>query len=864
MLTPNETLFSRIGLLALGLAQWPWAHTLLVMGALPRHPLAVVLVIALFATSFALVLAGLAETPPSRTVRWVIVSFALICFTATYASWIEKSATPTPRTTDGHIYMELAARMLLQGVNPYRESLLEAYRLFQMPLSYATPLVDGDVSDRVAYPAFSFLVLVPFVLLQVPTYLVYGGAYLLALGLVAWRSPPWARALVIALFAHDATIFKLGFDGVNDAVWVLFVVGAILCWSARPSLAYALIGLACAHKQQAWFLVPFLAVLLFREQRERLPRFVVIAVAVFCVINLPFLLWAPKAWLLGVAEPLVAPMITLSDGLSALTMTGLVVLSKPVLRGLFWLVYALTLVVYVRHTRALRHWCWMLPAVALWFSNRALLSYWYFAVLPSLASVIALAPSAPGASPPAPRAVRTIQLVVGVLALIVVGIVASALRGAPFDVERVGPIEVVGRRAVRLRLRVTNRLATSTRPRFMLQSNAVQPLSWKIDVGPSVLGPHDAAEYAISAVHGYAQFDATVGARLAVSADGDASRQTFLDLPGDHTLGVADEIPNGGFAYVDRRAGSPYGWAFHPEGEGVTLDVTREPPIHFRFAPVAEPALRRAEMTAILALPEVPIEAKVFVPAAANLPPWNELYGIRFEEGAVHAFVLLGEAGEGILPSGERFVSLPARRGAWDTIRFSPRELLAKLGAPLVRQRAPYERAPELDAPSTPIALGLHASIPDGRAADVSFGEIHTLPRSPDAIVRAGLADRAGLEAWHAAIDIEMRNHAKAATLLAAATAAQPTAERFFLLAEEQRQSDRASDAVGSYEHALALGFPRRADALRGLARVYARSGDCARARETARALRIETGEAIDERNPVPPEASAGKNFISE
>lgn len=843
MLAQNETSFARIGVFALALAEWPWAHRLLVSGALARHSPAVWLVVLLYGSSFALSLTALAAPPPwlARAGRAMAAAFALVVVSAAYVHWVEKTQGPAPRTTDGHAYMDLAARLVLHGENPYRASLLEAYRIQQLPLSYATPLLDGDVSDRVAYPALSFLVLVPFLALGIPTYLVYGVAFLAAVGLVAHRAPPWARGLVLALFLHDVTLVSLGFDGVNDAVWVLFVAGAILAWEARPRAALALVGLACAHKQQAWFLVPFLALLVARERRVPLRAAAAIVLGVFAAFNLPFVVASPRAWLLGVTEPLVAPMITLSDGLSALTMTGVLVFPKPLLKGLFWLAYAAALFAYTRHPRALRHAMWILPAASLWFSNRALLSYWYFAALPAIASLVAM-PEPEGEDRAAPAATARVLAITG--ASVVVLLALSALRSPPFALARSGPVEIFGRRIDRLHLRVTNTTKETLRPRFAVQGGGAQPLAWRILSGPNTLAPGASGDYAVSAERGRGTLDATLGGRVSVSADGDPSRAAFLDVPGDRPLAVADEIPNGRYALVDR-AGVPAGWTWHPEGEGISLEVGPEPPLRVRFATVAAATPRRAELTTILALPEVPIDVEVDVPAGANVPPWSTLYGVRLSVYGFHALVLFGEAGEGTLPSGERYVSLPAARGGPATVRLDARALLTKLGAPLARTRAPYERAPELDAPSTPVALSLFAELPDGRAADVTFGAIHSWPRSDDALVRAGVADPAGLLAWHGMLDADMRNHGKAHERLAAAVAIEPTPERLFLLAEEERLLGRNDEALASYERALAAGWPRRSDALRGMARAAAQAGDCARAREKAELLRAESGEVL-------------------
>lgn len=59
----------------------------------------------------------------------------------------------------------VGAESVLQGKNPYEVSLLPHYERFNLPLLFTTPKMDGTITDIVTYPAFNFLVFVPFLLL---------------------------------------------------------------------------------------------------------------------------------------------------------------------------------------------------------------------------------------------------------------------------------------------------------------------------------------------------------------------------------------------------------------------------------------------------------------------------------------------------------------------------------------------------------------------------------------------------------------------------------------------------------------------------------------------------------------------------
>ncbi len=764
----SEPVVAKVGLIGLALVHWHFAGVLIASGLMPMHVTAVLLVVLLGATSFALLLTALASGDARQASRWVFASFALVVLAYSYRDWQLRQTLAL--TTDGHAFMDVAARMVVAGHNPYPESLLEGFRLQELPLRFATPLADGDVSDRVAYPALSFLLLVPAVLLRVPTHLVYAACFVAALALVVWRAPWWLRGVVLVLFLYDETFLAFVYGGVTDSPWMLALVGALITWKRR-TLPFLLIGLACAYKQQPWFIVPFLLVLRWRED-QRAQRPLAIMAGVFAIVNLPFVLMAPQAWARGVLEPLVAPMITLSDGLSALTMTGYAVLPRPALSGIFWVGYLFALWVYARHTTVLRRWCWVLPGIALWLSHRALASYWYFYALPAIAALVDAEWSADAPLEPAgersAKAARTLRLG-GMLAALLLGLVAySALRAPPFEVEVLGPLRSWDRRVVGLRVRVVNRLGRSTRPRFTVQSTAAQPLPWLVESGRGVLGGGQSEEYALRAGHIYDEVDSTRGGRLAVSDDGDPGVRAFVDLPADPATSHIDAIPNGRLSLVDTRTALPFAWTLERSDPAIRFvpagSLSTEERAVLEIGPAADPELpRSARLSTILALPEAPLVVNVRVPETANRPPYGELYGVRLEiAGGAHGFVLFGEAATAAaLPSGERFVTLAAQRGAWSRVVIPLRETLAALGLPIVRQRFFYDRNRDLDLPSTPVTVSLYLGLPAGATGSAGFGALGIEGRQSqaDALVRRGLADPAGRDAWHAAWNREHRAH---------------------------------------------------------------------------------------------------------
>lgn len=217
-----------------------------------------------------------------------------------------------------------AAELLLAGKDPYVAFRMDdALARFGLPAGLATHLEDGSVLQAHVYPAGGFLLAAPFVALGLRDIRwVYLAEVLLLTLLVAarWRLP-W-RALVAALVVGNVVLTRQYVLAGVDPTWAL---GVALAWLflERRLLSPLALGLACASRQPAWFVVPFYLLLVWRSAgiREAARRGVLAALA-FAVPNLPFLIDAPGAWASSVFAPLVLPLEPYGVGIVQLGIVG--------------------------------------------------------------------------------------------------------------------------------------------------------------------------------------------------------------------------------------------------------------------------------------------------------------------------------------------------------------------------------------------------------------------------------------------------------------------------------------------------------------------------------------------------------------
>lgn len=187
-----------------------------------------------------------------------------------------------------------ASSLFLSGQNPYSASMKPALSLYYT--ARPTVRLDGSIEDAYIYPAFSFISLTPVSIFSRDSILpMYGAIIFLCIcsALIVYRASNKNR---LALLPIGVWLF-LAFVSVSLVVEYLAVsVLLLLAYVCRrkPLLCGIFAGLSASTTQLSWFALPFLLVLVLREQgRNVMYRLVVSIFAVFIVVNGYFLLLSP-------------------------------------------------------------------------------------------------------------------------------------------------------------------------------------------------------------------------------------------------------------------------------------------------------------------------------------------------------------------------------------------------------------------------------------------------------------------------------------------------------------------------------------------------------------------------------------------
>ena len=312
--------------------------------------------------------------------------------------------------TDALAFVHMDADLLLHGKNPYTTN--DAFWLAELrwPESLATPMMNGpvfgnnplvypenstmlkwlqyeaknpqartsDLDPATAhnYPAGIIWLVLPFVWAGVPSILwVNFLFYLGILGLLLASAERKDRPAITMLMLFSPVILDFMLFVNIDIESIFFVIAA---WHvlSKPRASAILFGVACAVKQLAWFIAPFYLVEVARRDGwiAALKRGGWMA-ATFAVVNLPFIITSPAAWLHSILVPMTDPMFPLGFGPITLALSGLIPFGSPHLWTLMVFGIILGLLYFQWKRPAITQDGIFLGLVPLWFSWRSPMNY---------------------------------------------------------------------------------------------------------------------------------------------------------------------------------------------------------------------------------------------------------------------------------------------------------------------------------------------------------------------------------------------------------------------------------------------------------------------------------------------------------
>ena len=524
--------------------------------------------------------------------------------------------------TDEAAFVQYAAQLLQHGHNPYAANMLPSLTQFQVPIQYATYLLNGGISSTFAYPSLAFLLVVPFAAVTHGVQaVIVANVFFLAIELVVmfYVLPRQVRALAPVVVLGLPILFGYTVGGVIDTLFVPFLLIVAYRWTdigrggrlGSSGLARAVcLGMACSISQFPWFVAPFIILGIWRLRAPELgnrrvallaARFVGVAAGAALVVNAPFIVWGPGAWLKGVTTPLLQHAVPFGQGIVAAS-----VFFRVGGGDLSYYTYAAValfvglLVVYWVWFRRLWRAAFVLPSVILLFPARSLTEYVVTVMAVWIVSLVV-----PGRGPTVPsqlitapdltmrsrffakfdgltakfgdrRWVRWLMLAVF---LPTAGFLTLALATPAPLTLRVLSVTTNGQfeRVWQIQVAVTNRSSSAVDPHFTAHSTSQLTPFWEVRHGPAKLRSGQTASYTLVAPDvGSMPFITQPFVVQAVTAQPESISSSSAYTPEQYDCYITPSyvnkaVPLGGTVLLRIQLRSPFGAQVHQRGVPVAL-----------------------------------------------------------------------------------------------------------------------------------------------------------------------------------------------------------------------------------------------------------------------------------------------------
>jgi hypothetical protein len=412
-----------------------------------------------------------------------------------------------------------AADTILHGSSPYGVHWPD---VFDDAGIAPTKTMGGGQIDIYPYPPLAAL-LTAVVQLAVPGYVSAGLASTLALiagAVLLWLllPAPWRSAGTAVVLGFDL-LAVYGHRGYPAVIAMALLIPVAVGWTSigqggrlarRDVLRAICLGAACATQQLAWFLVPFLLLGIWSLRRGDLPAraaarvvggFMGIGAVIFLVVNLPFIVSGPSAWLAGVLSPLLDHAVPHGQGLVGISYYLLDGSSQLAFYSYAALLFGLALLALsLLFMRRLGPAMFILPWMIFFLATRSQDGYYLMMTplwLASLATV-SLATFSNGWQPrvgvlrsPPVRVTIAALLFVPAVACIMIAVVSAP----PLRMQVLGTGTVEGKSGIaQIDVQVTNTGSTPLRPHFAVSKGQSMSKYWLQQTGPDALGPGQTAD----------------------------------------------------------------------------------------------------------------------------------------------------------------------------------------------------------------------------------------------------------------------------------------------------------------------------------------------------------------------------------
>ena len=201
-----------------------------------------------------------------------------------------------PPVFDVLVFQREAATALLNGVNPFAITYPDLYGP-SSPYTIPGTSVNGRINFGFNYPPLSLLMILPAVTLGVDLRITHLIAITLSAMLIAYSRPSRQASLAAALLLLMPSTITVAYLSWTEPFPLLMLSAAVFfACRRRPATTAVFVCLMVVAKQHLVITLPALS-LLFWQTRGRVKRSAIYGIGAAAIVNVPFFLWNPPAFI---------------------------------------------------------------------------------------------------------------------------------------------------------------------------------------------------------------------------------------------------------------------------------------------------------------------------------------------------------------------------------------------------------------------------------------------------------------------------------------------------------------------------------------------------------------------------------------
>ena len=301
-------------------------------------------------------------------------------------------STAPPFPTDESVFDMYAAHLFLLGKNPYNPALMSnGFNFYNFPFRAfdpITPLTTGGYVDILTYPALSFLVFIPAVILKLKASIIMLPALLAPVFIVwyrAWSRKEWLRSSYAILPFVSLLLYTYqGASADTDALWASLLM---LSYMALPrnKTSGILFGLSLSVKQVPFIAAPFLLYFIYKEYgAAKTVAWMATAAAAFFIINGYFILQNPGYWLSSMVANEFAPLIGIGFGVPQMSFSGVFQIPEIYYALIMMDLLLALLALYAVKYKEMKHALFVFPILIFLFNYRLFPQYLFYWMIISI------------------------------------------------------------------------------------------------------------------------------------------------------------------------------------------------------------------------------------------------------------------------------------------------------------------------------------------------------------------------------------------------------------------------------------------------------------------------------------------------